>query len=206
LGPIDKRQGRPVFPDGLPENLITDAAPLDRATQRIAREGTWVQVVTATTRSMQDKLRRWNYLVRRKVQLEQRIAHYEGMVARYKDALSADGLLSDIVQQYEGMVLGLPRASNYEDKMAEKTTRALDGLKMAQERLDSLYGEYAVVCRDIEEIEDAVAGLDPRYQRLLQMYYRDKLHWRDICDELYISKARMYQMIEQAIRVMSWGL
>lgn len=164
-----------------------------------------MQVVAATTRSMADKLRRWNYLVRRKVQLEDRIRHYEDMVARLKDALSADGLLGDVVQRYEDMVLGLPHVSKVEDRMAEKTVHAIDGLKMAKERLDSLYGEYTMVCREIEEIEDAVAQLDPRYQRVLQMYYRDKLHWRDICDELYISKARMYQMIDAAVRYMSWG-
>lgn len=161
-------------------------------------------VAAATTVTMEQRLRRWNYLVRRKVQIEERIQHYEDRILRLKDALSADGILSEVAQRYEG--LGMPKAhGGIEDRMAEKTVRTLDALKDAEMRLDSLYAEYHAVCRETEDIEDAVAGLDPRYQRLLTMYYRDRLHWRDICDELYISKARMYQMLDAAVRYMSWG-
>jgi len=154
--------------------------------------------------TIEARLREWSQLEHRRRQLPIRIQQQEERIKRMRDSLSADGILGHIVQQYEH--LGMPRGSGgIHDKEAEHTIRTLDALRDAEMRLDRLYAEYHAVCSALEDLEDAVAGLDVRYQTLLTMYYRDRRRCQDICDTLYISKSRMYQMLDEAIRALSLG-
>lgn len=150
------------------------------------------------------RLRDWPKKEARRRQLEQRIQQTEERIKRMRDALSADGILGRIVQQYEHMALGLPRSEgSIHDKEAEHTVRTLDAIRDAELRLDAFYAEYHEVSRWLEDLEDAVSSLHVRYQVLLTAYFRDGRSCQDICDELYISKSRFYQMLDEAIRALS---
>lgn len=154
--------------------------------------------------TMEQKLRRWNYLERRRQHLERRKAMYEERIERLKGELTSDGILSAITQKYEHMLLGLPSAKeNIYDRQAEHLVASLDALEEYLAKYDSIERELRSVTREIEEIEDAVACLEPRYQQLLTMFHRDKIPWRDICETMYISKTRLYEMLETAYQMMA---
>jgi len=156
-----------------------------------------------TVDEVRSQLREWSYLERRKATLEARIKRLEDRIQDLKDKLSDDGIMSSITQRYERMLLGLPASTRVQDKMAERVVSMMDAITDAVDRWHEAMLAYHRCCRDLEAIEDMVACLEPRYRDLVTAFYRDGRTWRDICDVMYISKSRMYDMLHEAERMMA---
>ncbi|WP_304459406.1 hypothetical protein [Alicyclobacillus sendaiensis] len=156
-----------------------------------------------TVDEVRRRLRDWSFLERRKATLEARMKRLEEKIQQLRDSLSDDGILSSITQRYERMLLGLPASTRVQDKMAERVVSMMDALTDAVDRWHEAMLAYHRCYRDLEAIEDMVGCLEPRYRDLLTAFYRDGRRWRDICDELYISKSRFYEMLHDAERMMA---
>ncbi|MCL6442806.1 MAG: hypothetical protein K6T83_04995 [Alicyclobacillus sp.] len=156
-----------------------------------------------TVDEVRRRLRDWSFLERRKATLEARMKRLEERIQELRGKLSDDGIMSSITQRYERMLLGLPASTRVQDKMAERVVSMMDALVDAVDHLDEVMAAYHRCCCDLDDIEDMVACLEPRYQELVTLYYRDKAKWRDICDLMYISKSRLYEMLHEAERMMA---
>lgn len=133
-----------------------------------------------TVDEVRTQLRQWSYLERRKATLEARIKRLEDRIHDLKDKLSDDGIMSSITQRYERMLLGLPASTRVQDKMAERVVSMMDTLVDAVDQLDAVMAAYHRCCCELDDIEDMVACLEPRYRELVTLQSQVAGHLR--CD------------------------
>jgi DNA-directed RNA polymerase specialized sigma subunit len=149
-------------------------------------------------KEVERKLRDWHQLEKRRQQLERMIPEQEKRLADLKDKLTASSILSSIIQQTENM--DMPRGSGTSDRVGDLVAGTLDKAIELEARIQDWRFELARIYGDIADIELEVSGLSERHQRVVTMYYRDRLGRRRICEALYISERRMYDMLNEAIR------
>jgi vacuolar-type H+-ATPase subunit I/STV1 len=149
-------------------------------------------------KEVERKLRDWHQLEKRRQQLERMIPEQEKRLADLRDKLTASSILSSIIQQTEHM--DMPRGSGTSDRVGDLVAGTLDKAVELEARIQDWRFELARIYGDIADIELEVSGLSERHQRVVTMYYRDRLGRRRICEALYISERRMYDMLNEAIR------
>jgi SMC interacting uncharacterized protein involved in chromosome segregation len=153
------------------------------------------------TISIEEKLKSWHRLEKRRQQLERIIPEQEERLRQLKDKLSEDSILSSITQQTANM--DMPRGSDMSDKVGDLVASTLDKVAELEARVQDWRLELARIYGDLADIELEVSGLSERHQRVVTMYYRDRLSRRMICEEVYISERRMYDMLDEAVREMA---
>lgn len=169
-----------------------------RVTAEINLPGThYTKTVTIET-----KFREWAKAYGDIPKLERQLERISNTIAEM--TLSRDKILSSIAQQTENM--DMPRGSDVSDKVGNMVASVVDKIHLLEAECEAITASLRYARYQIQQMEESVRELEPRYQRLLEMYYRDRHHWARICAELFISKPRMYQMLEIAKEAMDGGM
>jgi DNA-directed RNA polymerase specialized sigma subunit len=137
------------------------------------------------------------------------IPKLERQLERIKDTiaemtLSRDKILSSIAQQTENM--DMPRGSDVSDKVGNMVASVVDKIHLLEAECEATLASLRYAKYQIQQMEESVNQLEERYKKLIEMYYLDGYHWARICAELFISKPRMYQMLEMAKDAMGGGM
>jgi DNA-directed RNA polymerase specialized sigma24 family protein len=150
--------------------------------------------------TIEDKLKNWHRLEKRRQQLERIIPEQEERLRQLKDKLSEDSILSSITQQT--MNMDMPRGTDISDRVGDMVAATLDKVADLELRLQDWRLELAEIYADISDIEYYVYQLKPTYQEAVIKVYRDGISQYKVADALYLSRSMVDKMIRKAVKSM----
>lgn len=97
--------------------------------------------------------------------------------------------------------MDMPGGSGISDKVGNMAAKLTDQKNELQFSIMNKQFELNDLRRELQEVETAVSGLNPRYAEIVKRYYLNKENWETICVRMHIQKSRFYEMLAEVLDV-----
>lgn len=148
--------------------------------------------------SFRAQLERWHDLLVRRRQVEQALSRQEARRATIEDRLSPDGILSAFAYRMEPNGDIRPQGGHGDKVLALLTKQ--------EEEAEAVRLSIALLTVELQDIDDALQSIEGELEtasdwqrRACERMFRDRAAWQTVCEELRVSKSRLYALIAETV-------
>lgn len=142
-------------------------------------------------------LKSWYGWDRQRQKLEKRIEAESENVAKLKDELSPDGILSSVV--VDSTKMATPRGTGVSDPAGNRVVRVLDKLRHSENEIESVHQLLTEVNARIAEVEAIMSVLSAQHRDVLAYHYRDGCGQSEAARRLGCSRYQVDKFLREAI-------
>ena len=154
--------------------------------------------MTEERMSFRKQLEAWHDLVVRERQIQQTISRQERRLAELQDRLSPSGIL--------GAFRNTPMVNADIRPQGGHGDKVFMMIAETDEKMATLQLSMALARAQLQDVQDALRSIEadlepmaPAHRRAAEILYRECDSWSTACEELHLSKSRIYDMIGEIV-------